>query len=54
MPHLNNKENKNKKPIIRIQDYYLTQVCPSKEKQTNKTQHKSHPIGSLHKPLKQT
>ena len=29
------------------------QPCPSEEKQTKKTQHKSHPIGSLHKPLDQ-
>ena len=28
------------------------QPCPSEEKQT-KTQHKSHPIKSLHKPLEQ-
>ena len=41
MPHLNNKQNKNTNPIISRQDYYLTQPCPSEEKQT-KTQHKSH------------
>jgi len=35
-----------------IQDYHLTQPCPSEEKQT-KTQHKSHSIWSLHKPLNQ-
>ena len=34
------------------QDHHLTQPCPSEEKQT-KTQHKSHPIRSLHKPLDQ-
>ena len=54
MPHLNNKENKNTNQIISRQDYHLTQPCPSEEKQTNnnkkkKTQHKSHPIQSLHK-----
>ena len=39
-----------------MQDYHLTQACPSEEKQTNKqtkTQHKSHPIGTLHKPRDQ-
>ena len=36
MPHLNNKQNKNIKPIISRQDYHLTQPCPSEEKQTNK------------------
>ena len=53
MPHLNNKQNKNTNPIISRQDYHLTQPCTSEEKQT-KTQHKSHPIGSLHKPLHQS
>ena len=33
MPHLNNKQNKNTNPIISRHDYYLTQPCPSKEKQ---------------------
>ena len=54
MPYLNNKQNKNTNQIISRQDYYLTQPCPSEEKQTKKqtkTQHKSHPIRSLHKPL---
>ena len=46
--NLNNKLNKNTSPIISRQDYCLTQPCPSEEEQT-KTQHKSHPIGSLHK-----
>ena len=46
-----NKQNTN--PIISRQDYHLTQPCPSEEKQT-KTQHKSHPIQSLHKPLDQS
>ena len=36
MPHLNNKQNKNTNPIIRRQEYHLTQPCPSEEKQTNK------------------
>ena len=53
-PHLNNKQNKNTNPIISRQDYPLTQPCPSKEKQPHKkTQHKSHHIGSLHKPRDQ-
>ena len=53
-PHLNNKQNKNTNPIISRQDYHLTQPCPSEEKQQQqKTQHKSHPIQSLHKPLDQ-
>ena len=52
MFHLNNKQNKNTNPSISRQDYHLTQPCPSEEKQTNKkTQHKSHPFWSLHKPL---
>ena len=45
-PHLNNKKNTN--PIISRQDYYLTQLCSSEEKQT-KTQHTSHPIWNLHR-----
>ena len=36
MPHLNNKQNKNKNPIISRQDYHLIQPFPSEEKQTNK------------------
>ena len=36
MPHLKNKQNKNKNPIISRQDYHLTQPCPSEEKQINK------------------
>jgi len=36
MPHLNNKQNKNTKPIISRQEYHFTQPCPSEEKQTNK------------------
>ena len=36
MPHLNNKQNKNTNPIIRRQEYHLTQPCPSEETQTNK------------------
>jgi len=46
--HLNNKQNKNTNPVISRQDYHFTQTCPSEEKQTTKTHHKSHPIGSLH------
>jgi len=53
MPHLNNKQNKNKNPIISRQDYHLTQLCLSEEKQTNKNSNKYHPIGTLHKPLDQ-
>ena len=54
-PHLNNKQNKNKNPIISRQDYHFTQPCPTEEKQTTnqKTQQKSQPIWSLHKPLDQ-
>ena len=53
--HLNKKQNKNTNPIISRQDHYLTHPCPSEEKETNKqqTQHKSHPIKNLHKPLDQ-
>ena len=36
MPPLNNKQNKNRNPIISKQDYHFTQPCPSEEKQTNK------------------
>ena len=36
MPHLNNKENKNTNQIISRQDYHLTQLCPSEEKQADK------------------
>ena len=35
-PHLNNKQNKNTSQVISRQDYHLTQLCPSEEKQTNK------------------
>ena len=45
---LNNKQNKHTNPIINRQDYHLTQPCPSEEKQTKKTQHKSHK--PLHQP----
>ena len=55
MPLPNNKQNKNTNSVISRQDCHLTQPCPSEEKQANKqTQHKSHPIRSLHKPLDQT
>ena len=33
---LNNKQNKNTNPVVRRQDYHLTQPCPSEEKQRNK------------------
>ena len=46
MLHINNKQNRNKNPIISRQDYHLTQLCPWEEKQT-KTQHNSHPLQSL-------
>jgi hypothetical protein len=49
LPPPNNKQNKNTNSIISRQDYHHTQPCPSEEKQT-KTQHKSHPLRSLHKP----
>ena len=50
------KQKTNKKitnPIIRKQDYHLTQPCPSegKQTQTKATQHKLYPILCLHKPL---
>ena len=32
MPHPNNKQNKNTNPIISREDYHLTQLCPSEEK----------------------
>ena len=52
---IKNLKNKNTHPIISRQDQHLTQPCPSEEKQTNKkTQHKSHPIQSSHKPLDQS
>jgi len=38
MPHLNNKQNKNTNPVIRRQNYYLTQPCPSEEKNKNSAQ----------------
>ena len=55
MPHLNNKQNKNTNPIISRQDYHsLSLFHQRKNKQTQtKTQHKSHLIPSLHKPLDQ-
>jgi len=42
-PHLNNKQNKNTNPITRRQDYHLTQLCPSEEKQTNKQKQQQQP-----------
>ena len=36
MPHLNNKQNKNTNPSISRQDYHLTQLFPSEDKQINK------------------
>ena len=51
---LTKEQNKNTSPIISRQDYHLTQPGSSEEKQNKtKTQHKSHPIQSLHKPLHQ-
>ena len=41
-PYLNNKLNKNTNQIISGQDYYLTQACPSEEKQTNKNLYEAH------------
>ena len=52
-PHLNNKQNKNTNPVISRQDDHLTQPYPSEENKQIKTQHKSHPIRHLHKPLDQ-
>jgi len=53
MPHLNNKQNKiqTQSSADRITTS-LSLANQRKNKQT-KTQHKSHPIGSLHKPLDQ-
>jgi len=42
MPHLNNKQSKNTKPIISRQDYHLTQPCPLEEKQRNKQKLSTH------------
>ena len=36
MPHLNNKQSNSANQIINIEDYHLTQACPSEEKHTNK------------------
>ena len=49
--HLKNNNKKN--PVISRQDYHLTQPCPSEEKKQIKTQPKSHPTQTLHKPLDQ-
>ena len=46
-PHLNNKQNKNKNPIISRQDYQLTQPCQSEEKQTNKNSAQISPYSKL-------
>ena len=57
IPHLNNKQTKKYKPSHQQTGLHLTQPCPLEEKETNKqtkTQHKSHPIRSLHKPLDKT
>ena len=54
MPHLNNKQNKNTNPIInRRTTTSLRLAHQRKNIQTNKIQHKSHPIRSLHKPPEQ-
>ena len=42
MPHLNNKQSKNTKPIISRQDYHPTQPCPLEEKQRNKQKLSTH------------
>ena len=47
MPHLNNKQSKNTKPIISSQDYHLTQPCPLEEKQTNKNSAQVSPYMTL-------
>ena len=54
IPHLNNKQNKNRNQIISRQDYHFTQPYPSEGKQTNKNSAHTHSIGSLHKPLDET
>ena len=52
MPHLNNKQNKNTNSSADRITTSLSLAYQRKNKQT-KTQHKSHPIPSLHKPLDQ-
>ena len=56
MPHLNNKQNKNTNPVIRRQDYHLTQSCPSEEKQTNNNNKKKKNSAQIspYKKLTQT
>ena len=54
MPHLNNKQNKNTKPVISRQDYHLTQPCPSEEKQTNKERNKNSAQIPPYRKLTQT
>ena len=46
-PHLKYKQNKNTNPIISRQDYHLTQLCPSEEKQTNKNSAQISPYRKL-------
>jgi len=47
MPHLN-KQNKYTNPIVRRQDYHLTQPCPSEEKlTTNKNSAQISPYTKL-------
>ena len=55
MPHLNNKQNKYTKQSSadRVPPHSAFPIRGKTNKQTN-AQHKSQPIGSLHKPLDQT
>ena len=48
-PYLNNKQHKNTNPITNKQDYQLTQPCPSKEKQTNKSSAQISPYKKITK-----
>ena len=49
MPLPNNKQNKNTKQT----GLPPHSALPNREKKQTKTQHKSHPIGTLYKPLDQ-
>ena len=48
-PYLNNKQHKNTNQIISRQEYHLTQPCPSKEKQTNKSSAQISPYKKITK-----
>jgi len=54
MPHLNNKQNKNRKPVISRQEHPLTQPCQSEEKQTNKNSAQISPYTKLTRTTEST